>query len=102
LVKNALDYAEDLREDPSAYLTGRPVGLIATGAGWQGVVTTLQALRSVVHALRGWPTPLGVAINTSGQVFDSDGECSDDRVKEAVTIMAKEVMTFSRGTCAQG
>src|SRR5262249_54895891 len=64
LVKNAIDYVEDLSRDPSPYLQGRSVGLIATGAGWQGAVVTLAALRSVVHALRGWPTPLGIPINT--------------------------------------
>src|SRR5204863_6434613 len=33
---------------------GRPVGSVATGAGWQGAVNTLTALRNIVHALRGW------------------------------------------------
>src|SRR2546423_7305539 len=52
LVKNAVDYTEDLRDDPTrCYLTGMPVGLIATGAGWQGTVTTLESLRAIVHAL---------------------------------------------------
>src|SRR5919201_5921765 len=44
LVKNALDYTEDLREDTRCYLTGVPIGLIATGAGWQGTVTALESL----------------------------------------------------------
>lgn len=65
LVKNALDYVEDMREDSRCYLDGLPVGCVATAAGWQAAVATLGQLRSVVHALRGWPTPLGVAINTS-------------------------------------
>lgn len=65
LVKNALDYVELLRGDGRVYLDGMPVGLVATAAGWQGAVSTLHALRTVVHALRGWPTPLGVTINTS-------------------------------------
>lgn len=66
LVKNALDYVEDMRGDARAYFDGLPVGCIATGAGWQGAVAALVQLRSVAHALRGWPTPLGVAINTNG------------------------------------
>lgn len=65
LVKTALDYAELLSGDERPYLDGKPVGLIATAAGWQAAVSTLQALRTITHALRGWPTPLGLAINTS-------------------------------------
>lgn len=65
LVKNALDYIEDLREDDHPYLSGRAVGCVTTAYGWQAAVTTLQTLRSIVHALRGWPTPLGAAINSA-------------------------------------
>jgi FMN reductase len=65
LVKTALDYVEQLRGDARPYLDGRPVGLIATAGGWQAAVSTLQALRTITHSLRGWPTPMGLAINTS-------------------------------------
>ncbi|WP_448662896.1 NADPH-dependent FMN reductase [Sphingomonas sp. CJ20] len=75
LVKNALDYAEDLRTDDRVYFDGMPVGLIATGAGWQGAVATLQALRTVTHALRGWPTPIGLAVNTA-EPGDAQERCS--------------------------
>ena len=36
LVKNALDYAEDLRSDARPYFSGRAVGCIATAAGLAG------------------------------------------------------------------
>jgi hypothetical protein len=39
---------------------------VVTAAGEQAAVTTLAALRSVVHALRGWPTPL--ALQSSPQI----------------------------------
>ena len=64
LVKNALDHIELTAKDARPYFTNLPVGVVATAAGWQAAVTTLASLRGVVHALRGWPTPLGVAINT--------------------------------------
>ena len=64
LVKTALDYVEELRTDDRVYFDGLPVGLIATAAGWQAAVSTLHALRTITHSLRGWPTPLGLAINT--------------------------------------
>jgi len=64
LLKNAIDYIEDLARDERPYLTDRSVGLIVCAAGWQAVGVTLTGLRSVVHALRGWPTPLGAGLNT--------------------------------------
>jgi FMN reductase len=102
LVKNALDYVEDMSKDSSPYFQGRAVGLIATGAGWQGAVATLSALRTVVHSLRGWPTPLGVPINTIEPSFDADGECVSERLKGLLETMAREVVDFAlhRGTAA--
>ncbi len=94
LVKNALDYTEDLREDARCYLSGMPVGLIATGAGWQGTVTTLEALRSIVHSLRGWPTPMGAAINSTLPVFAPNGDVVDEKARFQLTTMAGEVMDF--------
>jgi FMN reductase len=65
LLKNAIDWVEELRADARPYFDGRPVGLIVVASGWQATVTTLESLRSITHALRGWPTPLGVAINST-------------------------------------
>src|ERR1700722_15632255 len=65
MLKNALDYTEDLREDERPYLDGRAVACIACAQGAQASVNTLVALRSIVHALRGWPTPLGAALYSS-------------------------------------
>src|SRR3546814_8041656 len=56
LVKNAIDYLEETARDRRVYLHGLPVGLIATAFGWQATGGTLLAMRSIVHALRGWPT----------------------------------------------
>lgn len=100
LVKNAIDYVEDLAKDASPYFQGRAVGLIATGAGWQGAVATLIALRSVVHSLRGWPTPLGVPVNTLEPCFDADGNCVSPKLKQQLQILSREVVDFAlhRGT----
>ncbi|PKP90332.1 MAG: FMN reductase [Alphaproteobacteria bacterium HGW-Alphaproteobacteria-16] len=64
LVKNALDYAEDLANDPQPYFDGKPIGCIACAYGWQATSSTLTTLRTIAHALRGWPTPLGIAVNS--------------------------------------
>jgi FMN reductase len=94
LVKNALDYIEDMREDPMPYLDGRAVGCVALATGWQAAVTTLTALRSIVHALRGWPTPLGAAINTGEVVFDGAG-CSDPQVEKNLRLVGEQVVDFA-------
>jgi FMN reductase len=95
LVKNALDYTEQLREDKRPYLEGRPVGCLVTAAGEQGAVTTLGALRSVVHALRGWPTPLGVTVITSEPVFDAAGNCLSPRIEKQLRILSQQVLDFA-------
>ncbi|MEV8630352.1 NADPH-dependent FMN reductase [Streptosporangium sp. NPDC051023] len=94
LVKNALDYAEELRDDARPYLAGRAVGCVATAYGWQAAVTTLQTLRTIVHALRGWPTPLGAAINAA-EGRDGLGWIPDERVLSQLRTVGLEV-------CGQG
>jgi FMN reductase len=96
LVKNALDYAEDLRLDARPYFSGRAVGCIATAGGWPGAVNTLGALRDIVHALRGWPTPLGAAINSTEKVFDEAGTCQVPRIAQMLDVIAAEVLSFVR------
>ncbi len=95
LVKNALDYIEDLRDDERPYLDGRAVGCVATAQGWQAAVTTLTSLRSIVHALRGWPTPLGAAVNSAQVEFGAHGECSDEKVTSALRTIGLQVVEFA-------
>jgi len=95
LIKNALDYAEDMRDDEAPYFEGRSVGLIACAYGWQATGTTLTALRSIVHALRGWPTPLGVAINTSEGNFDKDNIAAHPAIERQLTMLAHQVVQFA-------
>lgn len=95
LLKNALDYTEDLRDDERTYFSGRPVGLIVTAGGPQASVSTLASLRSITHALRGWPTPLGVTINSVSPVFDSSGVCIDPAISANIQTMVGEVCDFA-------
>jgi FMN reductase len=95
LVKNALDYVEELRTDARPYLEGRAVGCVVTAAGEQGAVSTLLALRSVVHALRGWPTPMGASIVTVGETFDAAGECLSKKIDVQLRTVSQQVFLFA-------
>lgn len=99
LVKNALDYIEDLREDPRPYLHGRAVGCVVTARGTQAA-SALSGLRAVVHALRGWPTPLGVTVNTETTSLSSDGTSTDPRVTAQLATMGGQVVDFFRARAA--
>jgi FMN reductase len=90
LVKTALDYVEQLRADERVYFDGLPVGLIATAGGWQAAVSTLQALRTITHSLRGWPTPMGLAINTA-EPGDAVTRCDAQ-----MEIMVSQIFDFLR------
>ncbi len=91
MVKNALDYVEDLRRDERPYLDGRAVGLIGVAHGWQTAVGTLNQLRDVVHSLRGWPSPLGVAINDAAGLIGDDAANSDPHVVGQLQAMGRQV-----------
>ncbi len=99
LMKNALDYIEDLSGDARVYFDGRPVGLIATAFGHQAAVSTLATLRSITHALRGWPTPLGAAIRTEADSFDPAGALVDESARDQLETIGKQVL-FAAGRLA--
>lgn len=101
LVKNALDYLEELRADARPYLDGRAVGLIAVARGWQASVSTLGTLRQIAHALRGWPTPLGLAINSTATRFAENGVTEDQAAALSVRVQAEQVVEFARRWAGQ-
>ncbi|MGH3622419.1 MAG: FMN reductase, partial [Sciscionella sp.] len=71
------------------------VGCVAAAHGWQAAVTTLTALRQIVHALRGWPTPLGAAVNSADVIFGADGSCSDEKVARNLRTIGAQVAEFA-------
>jgi FMN reductase len=95
LVKNALDTLEELRADSRPYLDGRAVGCIVTAYGWQAAGSVLTSLRSIVHALRGWPTPFGAGINTLETRFESAQHCSDPKVVEQLSTVGLQAAQFA-------
>jgi FMN reductase len=96
LVKNALDYIEDLRDDERPYLHGRAVGCVVSAAGWQATTTTMVAVRSIVHALRGWPTPFGMTLNSLEENFDADGGPATAAIAGQFALVAEQVVAFAQ------
>jgi FMN reductase len=94
LIKNALDYIEDLNGEPRPYLDGRAVGCIVSASGIQALGTTLVSLRMIIHSLRGWPTPYGAVINSETAPFNAAGACTDEGVRRQLAIVARQVSEF--------
>ena len=86
---------EETAKDARVYLDGLPVGLIVTAYGWQATGSTLATLRSIVHALRGWPTPLGAAIRSTSGMFQ-DGQCRDEAAASQLDLVGRQVVEFAR------
>jgi FMN reductase len=96
MVKNALDYVEDLSDNDPPYLHGRAVGCISVAHGWQATVGTLAQIRQTVHALRGWPTPLGGAVNSQVTRFDDAAQPDDSAVADQLATVGRQVLEFAR------
>jgi len=94
VVKNALDSLEGLSGDTRPYFDGRAVGCIVSAGGAQAAGSTLAALRSIIHALRGWPTPYGACLGASG-LFDDTGAFADPRDLWQVETVAQQVVDFA-------
>ncbi len=88
--KNALDWLQRLGGNDPPFLSGKPIGLIATAGGVQG----LQAVNTMEHsvrALRGWTVPFVVPIARSYEVFDGDGSPQDEAVAAQLATLGREV-----------
>jgi FMN reductase len=57
--------------------------------------STLASLRSIVHALRGWPTPFAATINSRERPFGGDGQPADPAVLESCALVARQVIEFA-------
>jgi FMN reductase len=95
LIKNALDYAEDMAEDDRAYLSGLPFGCIGVAYGGQAAVTVLADLRTIAHALRAFPTPYGAAIVAGPSIFDR-GRCIDADTRQQLEMVGQQVVELAR------
>ncbi|GAA4008488.1 NAD(P)H-dependent oxidoreductase [Sphingomonas humi] len=91
MVKNAIDYFEELANDARPYLDGRPVGLIVTAFGHQAANSGMTTMRTIAHALRGWPTPFGAAVKVAADSFHDNGACLDPAVQGQLELVGRQV-----------
>ncbi|MXP29315.1 NADPH-dependent oxidoreductase [Porphyrobacter algicida] len=98
VLKNALDYIEDLAQDERVYLHDRPVGLIVTAFGHQAATSAMITLRTIVHSLRGWPTPFGAALKVDGSTFAQDGTCYDSDVCSQLELVGSQLRHIFTGS----
>ena len=96
LLKNAIDYIEDMNQDERVYLTGRAVGCIVCAYGSQAMGTTLSSMRDIIHSLRGWPTPFGATLNVLQLPFEDPSSDSAKEALQACQTVAEEVVQFAK------
>ena len=99
--KNALDWLVLLAEGDPPYLSNKPIGLVATAGGVQG----LQAVNSmdfIARALRGWSVPMVLPVPQAWRSFDPDGHLADEATARQLRALGAEVVRAARQFQAEG
>ncbi|MEV6653818.1 NAD(P)H-dependent oxidoreductase [Streptomyces sp. NPDC051219] len=99
--KNAVDWLALLADRDPPYLSNKPVGMMSTVGGVQGL-QAISAMEFIVRALRGWSVPLVLAVPWSTQVFDAEGNLNDPVVAEQLHGLGAEVTRAALQFRAQG
>lgn len=93
--KNAIDWLELLSADAPPYLSRKPVGLICTAGGQQGM-QAINTMEYMVRALRGITCPFVVPIAEAHRAFDNDGQPKSDKLATQLGILGREVVELAR------
>ncbi len=101
--KNALDWLILLAERDPPYLADKPIGLITTAGGVQGL-QAVNTMDFIARSLRGWSVPMVLPVSQSWQSFDPDGHLKDEGVAAQLRKLGAEVVRAARqfqqaGTC---
>jgi FMN reductase len=100
-IKNALDWLILLADYDPPYLTGKPVGLMSTAGGVQGL-QAINSLDFIARALRAWSVPLVLPVARSWQAFDTEGRLVDVTVAAQLRALGAEVVRAARQFQAEG
>lgn len=93
--KNALDWLQLLADARPAYLTDKPVALVSTAGGVQGL-QAINTMEFVVRALRGWALPLTLPIARAYEAFTPEGQPRDPGLARQVDLLAQELVAAAR------
>ena len=101
--KNALDWLILLAENDPPYLSNKPIGLVTTAGGVQGL-QAVNTMDFIARALRGWSVPLVLPVAQSWQSVDPDGHLKDEAIAAQLRRLGAEVVRAARqfqadGTC---
>ncbi len=101
--KNALDWLILLAENDPPYLANKPIGLVTTAGGVQGL-QAINTMDFIARSLRGWSVPLVLPVAQSWQSFDPDGHLKDEAVDWARQLrkLGAEVVRAARQFLADG
>jgi FMN reductase len=99
--KNALDWLILLGDRDPAYLSNKPIGLITTAGGVQGL-QAVNTMEFIARSLRGWSVPLVLPVSQSWQSFDPDGHLKDEAVAAQLRKLGAEVVRAARQFQAEG
>jgi len=65
-------------------------------------MSTLITMRAIIHALRGWPTPMGATIRTYQGLFSPDGECLEDRARLQIEMVGRQTLQGAKALSQMG
>ncbi|MEO1443372.1 MAG: NADPH-dependent FMN reductase, partial [Chloroflexota bacterium] len=94
IMKNAIDFLDFTDTAPRPYLSGRAVGLIATGASEHGASTTITSMMHMVQALQGIIVPATVPIDRAWERFDKH-TITDDKVAKRIRQMTTGLLQLA-------
>jgi FMN reductase len=101
--KNALDWLILLAERTPPYLSNKPIGLVTTAGGVQGL-QAVNTMDFIARSLRGWSVPLVIPVPQSWRTFDPEGRLVDESIADQLRALGAEVVRAARqfqdeGTC---
>jgi FMN reductase len=99
--KNALDWLIVLAERDPPYLANKPIGLVSTAGGVQGL-QSVNSMSFIARALRAWRVPLVQPVVESWRSFTSDGRLVDEAVAAQLGALGAEVVRAARQFQADG
>src|ERR1700722_2113018 len=99
--KNALDWLILLAQNDPPYLANKPIGLVTTAGGVQGL-QAINTMDFIARSLRGWSVPLVLPVAQSWQSFDPEGHLKDEAIASQLRRLGAEVVRAARQFQAEG